>query len=295
VTAIVFSFPGHEDLARVISARLGATQGQIELRRFPDGESYVRLDTPVAGKSVVLVCGLHQADEKALPLLFAAAAARELGAVRVGFVAPYLGYLRQDRRFREGEAVSSATFARIVSGFADWLVTVDPHLHRYRSLGEIYSLRTAVAPAAPAVSAWIRNNVTEAFLIGPDAESEQWVAEVGRGAGCPYVVLEKTRRGDREVEVTVPDIDRFRGRTPVLVDDIISTARTMIETVNHLKRSGMRPPVCIGVHPIFAGNACSELSAAGAARIVSSNTIAHFTNAIDINGAIAGKVAELNG
>ncbi len=295
MTTIVFSFPGHEDLGRVISARLGATGGHLELRRFPDGESYVRLDASVAGESVVLVCGLHQADEKALPLLFAAAAARELGAVRVGIVAPYLGYLRQDKRFREGEAVSSATFARIVSGFADWLVTVDPHLHRYRSLGEIYSLRTAVAHSAPAVSAWITNNVTGGFLIGPDAESEQWVAEVSRGAGCPYVVLEKTRRGDREVEVAVPDIDRFRDRTPVLVDDIISTARTMIETVNHLKRAGMRPPVCIGVHPLFAGDAFSELSAAGAGRIVSSNTIAHFTNAIDINGAIAGKVAELNG
>lgn len=294
MSAVVLSFPGHEDLARVISARLGATEGRLELRRFPDGESYVRLDAPVAGKSVVLVCGLHRADEKALPLLFAAAAARDSGAVRVGIVAPYLGYLRQDKRFREGEAVSSATFARIVSGFADWLVTVDPHLHRYRSLGEIYSLRTAVVHAAPAVSAWIRSNVTEGFLIGPDSESEQWVAEVGRGAGCPYVVLAKTRHGDREVEVTIPDIDRFHDRTPVLVDDIVSTARTMIETVNHLKRAGMRPPVCIGVHPIFAGDALSELSAAGAVRIVSSNTIPHSTNAIDINEALAGKVAELN-
>lgn len=294
MTAIVFSFPGHEELARVISARLGAAEGRLELRRFPDGESYVRLEAPVAGKSVVLVCGLHHADEKALPLLFAAAAARELGAVRVGIVAPYLGYLRQDKRFREGEAVSSATFAKIVSGFADWLVTVDPHLHRYRSLAEIYSLRAEAVHAAPAVSAWIRSNVSEGLLIGPDAESEQWVAEVARGAGCPYVVLEKTRRGDREVEVSVPEIGRFHGRTPVLVDDIISTARTMIAAVNHLKGAGMMPPVCIGVHPIFAGDALSELAAAGAARVVSSNTIAHFTNAIDVNEAIASEVAKLS-
>ena len=76
MTAIVFSFPGHEELARVISARLGAAEGRLELRRFPDGESYVRLEGPVAGKSVVLVCGLHHAAVKPWPLLFAAAAAR---------------------------------------------------------------------------------------------------------------------------------------------------------------------------------------------------------------------------
>lgn len=72
------------------------------LRRFPDGESYVRLDAPVGGRDALLVCGLDRPDERLLPLVFAAGAARELGAASVGIVAPYLGYLRQDRRFRDG-------------------------------------------------------------------------------------------------------------------------------------------------------------------------------------------------
>ncbi|MGB7540715.1 MAG: ribose-phosphate pyrophosphokinase [Burkholderiales bacterium] len=293
MTTMVFGFPGHDELAATLIGRLGGSRGELELRRFPDGECYVRLATPVAGRTVVLACGLHRADERLLPLVFAAAAAKELGAASVGIVAPYLGYLRQDKRFQPGEAVTSATFAKIVSGFADWLVTVDPHLHRYRALGEIYSMRTAIVHAAAALSAWIRAQVGVPLLVGPDAESEQWVAEVARGADAPYVVMEKNRRGDRDVEVTAPGIEAHGGRTPVLVDDIISTAGTMIAAVRHLRRLGMPAPVCIGVHAIFADDAYAELKAAGAARVVTCNTIAHASNAIDLNGAIADRVAEL--
>jgi ribose-phosphate pyrophosphokinase len=130
-------------------------------------------------------------------------------------------------------------------------------------------------------------------VIGPDGESEQWAAEVARGAGAPWLVLEKTRRGDRDVTVSVPDAGRLGGRTPVLVDDIISTARTMIAAVAHLVRLGSTPPpVCVGVHAVFAGDAQAELQAAGAARIVTTNTIAHPTNAIDIVPAIAAALAQ---
>jgi ribose-phosphate pyrophosphokinase len=292
VTAVVFGFPGHEELARALVGRLGALGGELVLRRFPDQESYVRLATPVAGRAVVLACGLHRADEKLLPLLFAAAAARELGAASVGIVAPYLGYMRQDARFQPGEAITSATFANILSGFADWLVTVDPHLHRHRSLDEIYALRASVVRAAPAISQWIRENVPEPLIVGPDAESEQWAAEIARRAGAPCVVLEKIRRGDLDVEVSVPDIAALRARTAVLVDDIISSGRTMIAAVRRLRRSGARAPVCVGVHAVFAGDALEALEAAGAARIATCNTVTHPTNAIDLNGLIAGAVQD---
>jgi ribose-phosphate pyrophosphokinase len=293
VTTVVFTFPGHDELAGTLIGRLGGARGELELRRFPDGESHVQLVTPVVDRAVVFVCGLHRADEKLLPLLFAAAAAKELGGKSVGIVAPYLGYMRQDARFQPGEAVTSPTFAKIVCGFTDWLVTVDPHLHRIRALGEIYSIRTAVAHAAAALSAWIRAEVAAPLVVGPDAESEQWVAEVARGADAPYVVLGKARRGDRDVELTVPNIEAHRGRTPVLVDDIISTAGTMIAAARDLRRRGMPAPVCIGVHAVFADDAYAELKASGVARVVTCNTIAHASNAIDLNDAIADRVAEL--
>jgi ribose-phosphate pyrophosphokinase len=133
---------------------------------------------------------------------------------------------RQDRRFQPGEAVTSTYFAKILSSQIDWMVTVDPHLHRRSSLAEIYSIPTQVMHAAPLISDWIRNEVKKPLLIGPDSESEQWVAAVARDAVAPHLVLQKVRHGDRDVEISVPEVARWRDHIPVLVDDIVSTGRT---------------------------------------------------------------------
>jgi ribose-phosphate pyrophosphokinase len=286
VSPLLLALPGNAELATRLVPLLHAEMGVLTVRRFPDGESYVRLDSPVAGRQVILLCTLDRADAKLLPLLFAANTARELGATQVGLIAPYLAYLRQDWQFQAGEAVTSRLFARLVSSFADWLVTVDPHLHRLAGLGEIYTIPSRVVHAAPLVSDWIAG-LDDPLLIGPDGESEQWVSAVARAAGAPYIVLRKIRHGDRDVSVSVPDVERHRHRTPVLVDDIISTAQTMIETAGHLKRAELAPPVCIGVHAVFAGSAYADLVAAGAARVVTCNTIIHESNGIDVSGMIA--------
>ncbi|WP_163434697.1 ribose-phosphate pyrophosphokinase-like domain-containing protein, partial [Escherichia coli] len=72
----------------------GAALGRLESRRFPDGETYVRLACNVSGRDVAIVCTLAQPDEQFLRLVFAARAARDLGAATVTLVAPYLAYMR---------------------------------------------------------------------------------------------------------------------------------------------------------------------------------------------------------
>jgi ribose-phosphate pyrophosphokinase len=263
-------------LAKILNAELAVT----EFRRFPDGESYVRIDTPVDVRAVVLVCTLDRPDEKFLMLMFAAATARELGATKVGLVAPYLCYLRQDTRFKPGEAITSAIFARLVSSHFDWLVTIDPHLHRLPALSSVYTIPSQVLHAAPLIAEWITKNVPRPFLIGPDEESEQWVGKIAAECAVPFVVLKKRRLGDRSVEVSVPAVDDWRAHTPVLVDDIISSARTMIETVSRV-RSFAERIVCIGVHGLFATAAYEDLKAAGAL-VVTTNTIPHETSVIDV-------------
>lgn len=290
---LLIPLPGNEPLSAALAKRLGWASGTIRTRRFPDSETYLRIDADCERKSLALVCTLDRPDEKFLPLAFAADTVRELGAARVGLVAPYLGYMRQDRRFQPGEAVTSRSFASYLSNRFDWLLTVDPHLHRFHSLGEIYPIATRVAHAAPALATWIGANVDRPLLIGPDGESEQWVADVARRAGAPYVVLTKTRRGDRDVEVSVPRVETFHDRTPVILDDIVSSARTMIETTHRLIEAGLLRPVCVGVHGIFSGNAHSLLERAGAARIVTTQTVHHASNGIEVTDILAGPLSEL--
>ncbi len=285
--SVVFALPGNEAGARALCEQLPGEPGEIEVRHFPDDETYLRVCSEVAGRRAVLVCTLRSPDNKLLPLVFAAATLRDLGAVEVGLVAPYLGYMRQDRRFRDGEAITSAYFAKALSPWIDWLVTVDPHLHRRASLSEIYSVRSEVVHAAPLIADWIAAHVATPVLIGPDSESEQWVAEVAAGARAAFVILKKTRRGDRDVSISLPNLGAWRDHTPVLVDDIISTAQTMIETVGHLKALGLPAPVCVGVHGIFAEGAFGELSRSGVSEIVTTNAIDGPASRIDIYGAVA--------
>jgi ribose-phosphate pyrophosphokinase len=211
---LLLAMPGNETLAGKLAAQLGWDLERIETRPFPDGETYLRLPTNPEGRDVAMACTLDRPNDKLLSLLFAAATARELKARRVGLVCPYLAYMRQDRRFKPGEAVTSRQVASLLSDAFDWLVTVDPHLHRYGSLGDIYSIPTRVIHAAPLVARWIAANVADPLIVGPDSESEQWVAAVAKDAAAPHAVLEKKRLGDRKVEIRLGDLHRWKGRTP---------------------------------------------------------------------------------
>jgi len=282
VSAVVLALPDGDVLGRRVSDLARIQYGEVASRRFPDGETYLRVATACAQQHVVLVCTLDRPDEKILPLVFLADAARDLGAASVGLVAPYLAYMRQDRRFQPGEAVTSRTVAGLLSRYVDWLVTMDPHLHRYHSLGELYGVPNRIVHAAPALAGWIAAHVDRPVVVGPDEESAQWVQDVADRAHAPCVVMRKTRHGDRDVEVSAPDVRAYHTHTPVVVDDIVSSARTMVETVKQLAGAGLRAPVCLGVHALFSTGAEQALRQAGAAQIVTTNSVLHATNRIDI-------------
>lgn len=295
MTRVLLPFPQQRALADAIAPSLGARTGQLDWRRFPDGESLVTIEEGLGGFDVALVASLRNPDDLALPLRFAAATAREFGAHSVGLIAPYLAYMRQDKRFNAGEAVSAPLFARFLEESFDWLVTADPHLHRNPELSGLYRIPVRQVATAPLVADWIRDNIPNAVLIGPDSESDQWVSDIANRAGVPYQVLTKIRRGDRDVDVSLPSIDTARSRTPIIVDDIASSGRTAVETLHHLKRLGLPPAVCVVIHPVFAQGAYEQLLAAAPARVVSTDSIPHPSNAISIAGLLAQASIELFG
>ena len=284
---VVIAISGSEAHARKLATGLGVELVAPELRYFPDGELYVRLPRLASDEHVVLCGSLYPAPaERFLELAMLAGTARDLGATRVGLVAPYLAFMRQDVAFHPGEGVTARYFARLVSSTVDWLVAVDPHLHRLSSLERVYTIPTAIAHAAPAIAAWVRDQVRTPVLVGPDAESEQWVAAVAAACDAPFEIFEKTRRGDREVSVS-GRVRSWNGHTPVLIDDIVSTGKTMIEATRALRAAGSAPPMCVAIHAVFADALGAELAAAGAAGIVTCNTIAHASNQICVAESIA--------
>ena len=290
---LILALPGAENLATTLAKFLGCASAVLFSHTFPDGETLVRIDAPLEGRCVVFAGDLHPPDAKTLPLLFAADAAHELGASQVGLVAPYLPYMRQDKRFHEGEAITSRSYARLLSASLDFLVTVDPHLHRWHSLYEIYTLRARVVSAAPAIASWLQREVASPLLIGPDAESAQWVEQVAHLCNAPWTVMSKTRRGDRDVSVRLRDAGPWPGRTPVLLDDIISTGRTLLAAAAALREAGLPPPLCIGVHALFDADTQARLLAGGMRRVVSCDTVPHPSNAIQLGRLLADALREM--
>lgn len=287
---IIFYFSGNEEMAGKIAASVKAEAGQFILHHFPDGETYIRILSDVRNKEVFIVCTLNDPDKKLLPLYFLCQTLRQSGCRNIHLIAPYLAYMRQDKSFSPGEGITSVYFAKLLSGFVDELITLDPHLHRIHTMQEIYDIPCIALHAAPFAGEWIKNNIQKPLVIGPDLESEQWVEEVAKSAGAPFIILNKTRLDDRSVKISVPDMKPFSAYTPVLVDDIISTARTLMETIAILKPLSPIAPVCVAIHAVFADDAFRELSNSGAGTIVTCNTIPHPSNKIDVSGLIAGSI-----
>lgn len=283
---IILPLPGNEGFAARLAHEGGWELGELETRRFPDGESYVRILSDVAGRPVDLICTLARPDEGFLRTMFAADAVRSLGASEVTLVAPYLAYMRQDRRFQPGEALTSRSFARIVSSAFDRLVTVDPHLHRYPALSALYGVPDTTLHAAPLLADWIAGEVKNPVLVGPDEESEQWVAAIAERIDAPHAVLRKIRHGDRKVDIEVPDLSGWSGRQPVLVDDIASSGNTLIEAARKLPQQGLPKPVVAVVHGIFAEDSYERLLPL-CARVVSTDSVSHHSNAIGLAGLVA--------
>lgn len=279
---IIFSLFDPLSLSSVLSEKLRIPMGSAEVRNFPDGETYIHIHSDVQNKTVILVSELDHPNHKILSLMFMAQTLKELGAKKICLISPYLPYMRQDKRFKPGEAITSVLFAKFISGWLDCLITIDPHLHRIHHLSEIYTVPAiATLHATKKIAAWISENVISPFIIGPDEESQQWVAAVAKIVDAPYIIIKKTREGDRKITISIPEINDTK-RTPVLVDDIISTGTSMLVTIQQLLSKGFTKPICIGVHALFKSDVYENLLHAGAQRIITCNTVQHPSNLIDI-------------
>ncbi|MBI2785774.1 MAG: ribose-phosphate diphosphokinase [Legionella longbeachae] len=290
---ILFALPGNLKLSLLLTKKLKIELGKAEIRSFPDGESYIRIDSEVQNKIAILVCTFNDPNSKVLTLLFMARTLKELGAKKIFLVSPYLSYMRQDKQFHNGEAITSILFAQLISNYFDGLITIDPHLHRIHKLSEIYNLSELLTlHSTKNISEWIINHVNHPFLIGPDAESRQWISEIADYYKLPFVIGEKKRLGDREVVISLPEIKNI-GQTPVLVDDVISTGVSMLGVLKQLQLLGFKKALCIGVHALFDEKIENKLLSAGAEQVISCNTIIHKSNQIDISDILAQGIVSL--
>lgn len=290
---MLFSLPEDKSLATVLSEKSKIELGLIEIRNFPDGESYIRIHSDVKNKNIFLIYRLDHPNKKILSLLFITKTLKELGAKKIFLISPYLPYMRQDKMFNPGEAISATIFAQFISSFVDQLITIDPHLHRIKHLSAIFSIPTTTLHLTYKISEWLQNNIPNSHIIGPDEESHQWVSEIAHELNAPFSIIKKIRHGDRNVTISIPDMTD-KNRTPVLIDDIISTGTTMIAAINALTSRALNQPICIGIHGLFDDKTHTALISNGAKKVITSNSILNSTNEIDITDIISDAINNIN-
>lgn len=250
---MLLGFKEYATQAQQLAAALRLPYACVEVHRFPDGEG--KLTLPAVLPQQVIICrSLDRPDRKLIELLLAAKTARELGASRLTLVAPYLCYMRQDKAFAPGEAVSQKIIGNFLADLFDDVITVDPHLHRTHDIALAVPATNSMAlSASPAMSEFLRTQ-QQPILIGPDSESQQWVQNIAEDSALEYGVGSKKRLGDCEVKISLPDID-LHGRNVVLIDDVLSTGETMAITARHCLANGARQVNVLVTHPLFAPGA----------------------------------------
>ena len=288
---MLLGFSDYAGPGRALSNALKLEFAEIDVHRFPDGESKLTLP-PQLPAHVVICRSLDRPNDKLIELLLAAKTARQLGARRLSLVAPYLCYLRQDMAFAPGEAVSQKIIGEFLATLFDDVITVDPHLHRVHELAEAVPTRHSLAlSAAPAMSSLLRSQ-PQALLMGPDSESRQWVQDIAERSGLDYAVASKTRLGDRQVRISLPATS-LHERNVVLVDDVISSGETLAIAAQQCLQQGAREVNVLVTHPLFAVGAEQRLHQVGVKNIWSSDSIPHATNAISLTAILATAVRSL--
>lgn len=278
---LLLHFQDYQKQAQELAQALGIPCAPVTIHYFPDGEVRVTLP-PELPDQVLFFRSLDNPNNKLIELLLAVETSRTLGAKHVTLIAPYLCYMRQDIAFNPGDAISQQIVGRFLSRLIDRIVTVDPHLHRINSLDEVMTESdNIVISASEIIGRYVAKHVKNAILIGPDEESEQWVAKAAEKAGLHYHIATKQRFGDRNVDVSLPDIN-IHENALVLMDDVISTGQTLLQASNNLKQLGAQHIYCVATHVLLSKSDMERLLQAGVAGIFSTDSVNHPTNTISL-------------
>lgn len=271
---VVIGGSGNPSLADSIAERLGAPIGRSVLNRFPDSELHAEIDDSVRGCDVYLVQPTGPpVDRHLMELLFLADACRRAGAARLTGIVPYFGYARQDRRAKGREAVGGRLIADMlgVAGFQR-IVAVDLHTV---SLEGFFSIPlehlSAVSLLANAIEELVEHKTV---IVAPDLGAVKLAERYAELLRRPIAIAHKVRLSGEEVKVR-GIIGEVAGRTPVIVDDMISTGGTIEAAAAALLTAGCLPQITVvASHGLLAGTAIARLSALPLRRIVVTDSLA---------------------
>ncbi|MEK6825533.1 MAG: ribose-phosphate diphosphokinase [Nanoarchaeota archaeon] len=277
---LIAAFPETRIIGRRVAHSLKAHYTEVRVKDFPDSEFHLKLKVNPSHQTVVLITSMtHDPDEKLIETILVAGIARDYGAKKVVVVATYLPYMRQDKHFKKYDSFSSKHILELFK-HVDKLLIIDPHLHRIHKMEKLLPQAHAFT-VNYLLAEYIRKRFKDNFsIVGPDEESAQWSKTIADMLGKKVVILKKTRFSSTHVQIAEQQL----GKNIIIIDDIISTGRTLVETIKMAKKQGAKKIVCMGIHGMLVKDADKLITRH--AELITTNTIPNKYAKIDVSPAI---------
>lgn len=267
--------PSSLNLARKISELLSAPLVNVKTKRFPDGEFYFKFEDNVLGEHLIIVQSLEPPqDIRAMELFLMLHTARDLGAETIRLFIPYLAYSRQDRRYLDGECLSSAVIAEILEQLgADAIYTIDVHNERVLRMYKIpaYNL-TASGELA---RYFARRGLKDPLILAPDDEemARRRAQHAAKALNAEWDALEKRRdRYTGEITTLSKELN-VHGRDVIIIDDIVSTGKTAANAAKILKDQGAERVFIGASHLLLIDDAEKILLESGVEEIAGTDSV----------------------
>jgi ribose-phosphate pyrophosphokinase len=269
---LLMSGSANRPLAEEIAQQLDSELCRVTLRRFADGEIFVKIDENVRGRDVYIIQSTNPPAENLIELLLLMDAARRASAARITAVMPYFGYARQDRKDQPRVAISAKLMANMVSvAGADRVLAIDFHQHQMQGFFDLPVDHLYAAPVF--VNHYKQKKLEDVVVVAPDVGSAKMARGFAKRLNGSLAIIDKRRTGANMAEA-LNVVGEVAGKNCIIPDDMIDTGGTMAEAVHALKRLGALDIYICATHALLSGPAVERLSSAPVTEVAVTNTIA---------------------
>ena len=283
----VISGKGSQELGKKIAAKLKAKYVKSDLRVFPDGESKITLiSKPKKGTIIVVQSTYPPVDSNLIQALSLVSKARQFSS-QVYAVIPYIGYTRQDREFLPGEIVTMSVVAALFKAAgATRIVVVD--IHSKIALKH-FRIAAKNVTAVPELARYFKKlKLRKPLVVSPDLGGKSRAKQFAKLLNTKFIALQKLRdRKTGKITIKSPNLKKVKGRDLILIDDMISTGKSIVKATEFLKKQNCRRVYVACTHALLVDDAEKKIRKAGVSKLVSTNTIPGKTSLVDVSAAIA--------
>jgi len=278
---VVFSGNSNQGLVKEICEYLETPVGRCEVGQFSDGEIRIEIAENVRGRDVFLVQSTSTpVNDHLMELLIMIDAARRASAASITAVVPYFGYARQDRKVAPRTPITARLVADLItSAGADRFVSMDLHAGQIQGFFDMPSDHLYASPVlVEDMKKKYGSRTEECVMVSPDAGGVERARAFAKRLGTTLAIVDK-RRPKANVAEVMQIVGDVRGKTAIMLDDMIDTAGTLTLGAKALADAGAKRIVAYAVHPVLSGPAIERLSASAIEEVVVTNTVPLRDNA----------------